>query len=227
MAPLEMIITGSSDIHHHAERGVLAITVSCSGLSQEEVSRSVTQTSNQLQRKFTALAPKTATGTAAADAAITVFSMTGLRTRSWMSEDKERNKVPPCQYEATSDFEAIFRDFDALGEVAAELFVTPHVSIRSTTWRLTDETNAKLGAESRKAALRDAMQKAGDYAEVLGRSVVPVQITDGGEGINRGRTMQTARKSTTRDPQAQLGRLELEPEDIVLYVTVDVKFSTE
>lgn len=227
MAPLEINVHGSSVLHRHAERGVLSVAVSSEGLSQETVSREVTSTSNQLKKMFNELAPKTESGTPAPNAPVTVFSMTSFRTRSWIPEDKEGNALAR-QYEASTHFEVIFRDFEKLGDVASTLFTMPHAEIKNTSWRLTDETMESLGSESRKAAMHDAIQKAQDYAEVVRKNVVAVEITDQGSST-RGRTKQMARKSamSMSTPGAHVNGLSLEPEDVELSAVVGVKFVAE
>ncbi|MCJ1394398.1 hypothetical protein MMC18_007276 [Xylographa bjoerkii] len=223
---LEINVTGESTVSRHAERGVLSIAVSSEGPSQETVSQDVTSTSNQLRTTFHALSPKTASGDATPDAPITIFSMTALTTRTWIPEDHTRKPFGPRLFSARTSFHVVFRDFEKLAAVAAMLFTTPHVSIESTKWSLTDDTLAGLASESRKMAMRDAARRAEDYAEVIGREVLAVQITDRGSST-RGRTMQTARRAGQPAGAVGMGSLALEPEDVELSASVEVKFVGE
>jgi len=225
MAPLEITVEGLSSIHRHAERGVISVAVSSDGSSKETVSQEVTSTSNLLQQMFKELAPKTETGTATSDAPITVFSMGSIQSWSRIQYDKD-NQPGPRQYHASSSFEVIFRDFEKLGDVASSLFAMPHVDITSISWRLTDETRESLGSETRKAAMLNAIQKARDYAEVIGREVVAVKITDSGYSAG-GRTKQTARRAVGSGIVAPPNGLALEPEEVVLSGSVQVQFATE
>ncbi|MCJ1383212.1 hypothetical protein MMC17_006325 [Xylographa soralifera] len=223
---LKINVTGESVVSRHAERGVLSIAVSSQGPSQETVSQDVTLASNHLRTTFKAASPKTASGEAALDAAITVFSMTALNTQTWIPQDRSGNPLPPRLYSAKCNFHVIFRDFDKLAEVASMLFTTPHVSIESTKWRLTDDTLAGLASESRKMAMRDAVRKANDFAEVIGRQVFAVEITDHGSSTGQ-RTKQTARMERPPVDAKGIGTLALEPEDVELTASVEVKFADE
>lgn len=226
LPPLEIDVTGISTIHRHAERGFMSITVKSEGSLQETVSEEVTSTTNRLQQMFKALAPKTATGEPAPDAQVTVFSIGSIR--SWSEIPYDRNDNPrPREYHASSSFEVIFRDLDKLGETASLLFAMPHVEITSIQWRLTDETRTSLMTQSRKEAMLDAIQRARDYAEVVGREVVPVEICDDSMDYSVStRTRQTARRSTGGSARNSPNSLALEPEDVRVYLSVRVKFTT-
>lgn len=228
MAPLEIILSGSSIISRHAERAVLVVRVSSKDTSQETVSKDVTSTSNKLVRTFKELAPKDEDGNATLDAPVTVFSMTSLHTRSWIPSITRNNENVqlPRQFEASTDLNVIFRDFGKLGEVTSTLFSMPHTTIEETEYILTDRTKENLESESRKAALRDAIQKATDYAEVVGKNVVAVEITDQGYSTG-GRTKQTARRSNYNASASYVDGLSVEPQDVELRSSVKVKFVAE
>ncbi|MCJ1432706.1 hypothetical protein MMC27_002063 [Xylographa pallens] len=223
---LEINVTGASKVSRNAERGVLSIAVSSEGPSQDTVSEAVTSTSNHLRATFRDLSPKTASGEATPDAAITIFSMTALTTKTYIPEDRQGNPLPPRLYSANTSFQVIFRDFEKLAEVAGMLFTTPHVSIVSTKWRLTDVTLAGLASETRQMAMRDAVRKAEDLAEVVGRQVFAVEITDHGS-LSGARTMQTARKASPSSGVQGIGTLALEPEDVELSASLSAKFVAE
>jgi len=226
MAPLEIRVKGSSTITHRAERGVLTVLISSSGLSQEIVSQEVKSATNSVQELFRELAPKDGLGYPTRSAAITVFSMTSLRTRTWIPEDNNGKPLSPRQYNANVRFEVIFKDFTKLGEVIATLFNMPHVEIEGTEWRLTDATKAGLGSDSRKAAMQDAVAKARDYAEVIGREVAAVEILDELTTYGR-RTKQMARMAETTSSVNTVSGISLEAEDVELSASVMVKFVGE
>ena len=225
MAPLEINVEGSSSIQRQAERGILTVTVSASGPSQDTVSDSVRSTANELQRILKELAGSTGSNTPDPNAPVTILTMTLLRTNSWISEDKDRNPLPR-QYSVNTGFVATFRDFEKLGEIASKLFKMPHVTIDSVQWILTDANKLALGAETRKNALRDAISKAKDYSEVLGRKVVPTEIRDRGS-TSRARTKMMMRQQRTANmspSQGYVEGLELEAQDVEVTARVDVKF---
>ena len=228
MAPLTIDVTGESTISRVAERGVLTIHVSSTGKSQESVSEDVTRTCHNLRKTFSGLAPKNAEGLAPADAPVTQFSMSAFITRSHVPQDKDGRDLDHREYTANTSFTIIFRDFAKLGEMTSRLFRTPHVEISSTEWRLTPATLKSLGSELRKAAMRDAVQKAQDYADVLGRSPIAVEVTD--QGTNRsGRTVQGTSRSrhSAAGSKAFVEGLVLEPEDVEWRSSIAVKFRAE
>ena len=228
MAPLEIHLSGESIISRHAERAVLSVEVSSEGISRETVSHDVTSTSNELIKMFKEIAPKSEDGKARPDAPVTIFSMTSSQTSTWVPTTSRNGETVqlPREFRASTSFTVIFRDFKKLGEVTGTLFKMPHTTIESTKYILTDQTKKDLRSESRKAALHDAIQKAQDYAEVLGKSAVVVEIKDQGYSSG-GRTMQTARRASYSQSASFVDGLSVEPEDVELKSSVNVKFTAE
>lgn len=224
MTPLVIHVIGQSSISRVAERAKLSISVSSTEKTQALVSEQVTSTSNELREIFENLAPKNAEGLATDDAPVTQFSMGAFSTSSCVPRDKQGNELDR-EYTASSKFTAIFRDFSKLGEITSALFRMPHVEVDNTQWHLTQATMESLGSQSRKAAMQDAIQKAKDYADVVGKSPVAVEIKDDGSQ-SYGRTKQTARRarSDTSGFQAIAGPLTIEPEDVELRASIEVKF---
>ncbi|KAL8984053.1 MAG: hypothetical protein Q9177_004806 [Variospora cf. flavescens] len=224
--PLTISVTGESTINRVAERGVLKAAVKSTGLSQENVSSDVTNTCNRLRDILLKLAPKSADGLAPPDAPVTQFSMSGFATHSYVKRDKDGNECER-EFSASTNFEAIFRDFAKLGELTSTLFRMPHVEVYGTEWRLTSATIKSLGSESRKAAMEDAIQKARDYAGVLGRNPVAVDVTEG-SAVSTARTKQGATRSHYYDTwKTQVDGMTLEPEDVSYKTKIDVKFQAE
>lgn len=234
MAPLTINVTGESIISRHPERAVLHLAVKSDGLEQETVSKDVTTTSNDLHQLFKGLSPKNDKGYSNVDAPVTTFSSTLLRTWSIVPTD-DKNKPMARVHHATSSFEVIFRDFSKLSEIAGKLVAHPKVEIDSIDWRLTDATKKALGSESRKLAIRDAVHKANDYAEVIGQEVVAVEVTDGGSTSHgRARYMAAAApahrsrglfgSASTEMVNASETALDLNPQQIEFTGSVHVKF---
>lgn len=84
---------------------------------------------------------------------------------------------------------------ELLARLATELSAMENVSITQTEWRLTDATHIAICREARVNAMKDAVQKAEDYAGVVGREVVAIKVEDGPANVaHSGRTKQTARR---------------------------------
>ncbi|KAF4765045.1 hypothetical protein HAV15_003089 [Penicillium sp. str.  len=179
MGILTITVGGSSVITRRPERGVLNLTVNAKGSTREIVSHKVSETTNELNQLFKELSPKTESGDPTADAAVVTYSSTSLRTWSWNIEN-EGSVFKVQEYRGNLSFVAVFRDFTKMSEVAGKLVAYSDVDINSIDWELTAATKKALSSESRKEAIRDAVQKANDYTEVIGRKVAAVEIRDGG-----------------------------------------------
>ncbi|KAK2796642.1 hypothetical protein FQN50_009482 [Emmonsiellopsis sp. PD_5] len=219
MPPLEINVVGGASLNRTAERASLSVRVQSEGEKQEIVSQNVTKTVNQLNGLFRGLSPKTETG-----GAITIFAIGTVQSSSTIPEDNDGKPIGPRQYTASASITAIFRDFEKLSEVATRLFDEPFVSITSTVWQLTDDSREQLIREARKLAIRDAIEKANDYAEAVGREVSLVRLEDTGTHVPAGKTKQTARRSGF-PPEVSHG-IALEPQEIVLHVKISAKFAT-
>lgn len=177
MAPLKISLSGHSAMTRQPERSILRFRVTATGPNRENVTKEVTETSNEVNRLFKELSPKAESGETIANAPVTAFSSTSLQTQSY-TPYKEKEKC----HSATISLTANFQDFVRLNEVVGKLVTYSNVEIQSLEWRLTEATQNALGSESRKEAMRDAVRKANDYAEVVGRQVVAVEIQDGSSG---------------------------------------------
>lgn len=213
MAPLSISVTGQSVIELDPERGVLHIAVKSDGPNQDTVSKEVTTTSNQLNEFFRNLSPKAETGTTAVDAPVTTFSSTHVRTWSRVPTDKD-NKPLDRVYYASSSFAVTFRDFSKMSEVVGKLVAFPKVEIASIDWRLTAETTKALGSQSRKEAMHDAINKAKDFAEVIGREVVAAKVEDGGYSGTFGATRQPMGRALYHRAAFALDEEDTEPLDL-------------
>ncbi|OOQ85120.1 hypothetical protein PEBR_31469 [Penicillium brasilianum] len=180
MEPLTINVNGESSITRLAEQGSLRLTVECEGSDLETVSKDVISRSNKLSELFKTLSPKTNDGTATADAAVTKFASTYLRTRNYTPHDKD-NKPLPKVYQASMSLTIVFRDITKLSEVVGQLVAYSNVEISAIDWSLSEATQKDLRSRMRKEAIRDAIVKANDYAGEVGREVHPVEIIDGGQ----------------------------------------------
>ncbi|OGE55015.1 hypothetical protein PENARI_c005G07089 [Penicillium arizonense] len=228
MPSLKITVTGESAVTHYPERGALAFSVRANGSRQEEISKEVTSTSNDVQQFFKLLCPQTKEEHAAAEHPVTTFSSTNIKTWSQPS-DRDGKPVPNPHY-ASISFKAVFRDFPKMSEVIGKLFTYPKVEVDSIDWRLTDETGSELASKARKMALRDAIRKADDYAEVVQRKVVAVEITDYAQGGYRNVAMASTPKKKRAMVYAsgpdddQVDSLDLTPQEIEVTGSVNVMF---
>ncbi|CAI7587322.1 unnamed protein product [Penicillium pancosmium] len=212
MAPLTVTVTGSSNISRQAERGVLTVSAKSEGPEKE----------------------LTEAGAATADAPITVFSSTMLRTGFYDQTDKT-SETRTRVHTATSSYSAIFRDFAKLGDVVGKLMTHPHVSIDRVEWKLTDATIKSLHSESRTLAMENAIEKAEDYARVVGQKVLAREINDSNHGnqvamLQQQQQQQQMARSAVYGSgvgPSHDGSLDMTPQDIRYTGRVTVKFESE
>lgn len=177
---LKIHVDGVGSVSRTAERGVLHINVTAAFSAQADASSNVHATTEDLTQRFRALATKTDDGAVHPSAGITTFSASAMTSSSFIPNgpDGQRLGHNDRKYTATTIFQVVFRDLHLLADIATELAGRPYVSITRTEWRLTEATKSGMEPEARIKAMRNAIQIANDYATVVGRSVVPVEIRD-------------------------------------------------
>jgi uncharacterized protein YggE len=70
-------------------------------------------------------------------------------------------------YVAKADIYVVFADFSTLNSLAAQFNAMDSVSVQGVQWGLSDVSLAATRASSRKAAAKDALQRARDYAQAV------------------------------------------------------------
>jgi uncharacterized protein YggE len=231
MAPISIVVTGSSTIIRKAERATLIIDVSDTGPTQKDAVEHVTNISKQLQSGFKLLAPTEGGASTTARPAITRWSMSNLSTGQWNVWTSAQNTV---SYRASITFEVRFADFEKLSAACADLSRMAYVSIRSLNWSLSEGTRASLASESRRQAVADAVVKAQDFGKAFNKdNVTPVEITDE-KSLAAPQRMapvtfgSTALRSTApAGTQAPEAGLSFEPEEVNINCSVRIKFEAD
>ncbi|KAL1869589.1 hypothetical protein Daus18300_005443 [Diaporthe australafricana] len=242
---LKIHVNGSASVFRTAERGVLYIEVSSTTKSQAEASSNVSGTTETVINTFRRFAQKTEDGLAPhATAGITAFSASAPETSTFVPRDKNGREIKSAakEYTATTTAEVVFRDLELLARLATELSAMENVSITQTSWRLTDATHEAICREARVKAMKDAVQKAEDYAGVVGREVFAFKVEDGHADTSySGRARQTARRynaplaqapaqayssnsAAQMDQGITVNGPALEPSTITVSARVDVNF---
>ncbi|KLJ07162.1 hypothetical protein EMPG_17344 [Blastomyces silverae] len=218
--PIVISVVGRSEINRDPERAVLRIGVSQEDGDKTVVSKTVVQTANAVQELLEKYTPRLASGEATPDAAITHWTMSTLRTKSFT--DREQT----TRFEANISFSATFRDFDQLGAAAMTLSVMPSVSITDIKWMLTDETIESLISECRIGAAHDARTKATHYAKAFGyKDVRPYEISDGSYGLPSTSTASVMRPGKNMRPmEREEQQLTFRPDEVSMTATVSIKF---
>jgi uncharacterized protein YggE len=231
MAPIVIMVTGSSTITRKAERATLIIGVSDTGPIQKDAVEHVTATAKQLQAGFKLLAPTEGGGSTSSRPAITRWSMSNLTTGQWAVWMSGQSTTT---YRAATTIEVRFADFEKLSAACADLTRLPYVSIRSLSWSLSENTTASLASESRRQAVADAVAKAQDFGKAFGRDkITPVEITDENSLAAPQRMPPLAfgsaitRSTAPTGTQAPESGLSFEPEEVNIRCSVRIRFEAE
>ncbi|KAL1869087.1 hypothetical protein VTK73DRAFT_3365 [Phialemonium thermophilum] len=235
MAPQLLInVNGKGSAFRTAERGYLRVNVASTGTDQLRAFQDAQNAVTAVTSLFRNLATKDEDGKPHANAAVTAFSVTPLSTTSYYQRDQHHRELQnlPKQHKVSASAEAIFRDMVKLADVSNELATMPDVSISGTEWRLTDATRTEVEREARLKAIGEAVQKAQDYAGVVGRHVVPVEINDqavGGGGYLSGQSqIHLMQQQMPSQPASGQGTAStgpaLEPKTITFSAFVSAKF---
>jgi uncharacterized protein YggE len=243
MPQLEIHVDGTGSVFRVAERAYVRLAISSTSTDQSEAFANAQSTVSSLTADIRSLATKTEDGRPHPSAAVTAFTVTPLSTTSSYQRDKNYHEVRrlPKEHTVAASAEIIFRDFTQLAEMSAKLATMPHMSVNGTEWRLTDATLKEIGREARLKAIRDAVQKANDYAGVVGRRVVAVEINDGLSSDSNGyppyrsagRMQQMAQQMAQQRPVQQPSGSgmavvsdgpALEPKTITVSAQVNAKF---
>lgn len=144
--------------------------------------------------------------------------------RPWNTDGKQL----PLVHHASVGLEVKFRDFGALTRwVGQHVETTQGFGLEGVTWALTEARRQELAREVRTRAVRDAAQRAQEYADALDLGPVrPVAIADAGmlgDGLHPsgGAEASYLRAGGASDADENL---QLSPEDIEVAATVDARF---
>lgn len=242
MAPTVINIQGSATLRRPAEIAVLNIEVSSSGKDQPTASRNVIQTVNNLQSILDAASLRTppnntgdsgssssSSSTISPTAPISFYSIASLSTSSSDELDKDSLPTGSRIYTATTSIEIHFRSFATLGTMVVQFSSIPFVSLQGISWKLTDEVQAELEEQARTDALRHAIARARNYAQVIDRNTVtPVKIQDSQQYLFfEGRARQAAFKvADTASFGIGVG-IDFEPQVIEVKANLEVEFHAE
>ncbi|KAB5542908.1 hypothetical protein GE09DRAFT_231027 [Coniochaeta sp. 2T2.1] len=179
---LEILVDGKASVFRKAERAYVRVTISSASTDQSQAFENAQSTVTTLTSQIRLLATKMEDGvTPHPSAAVTAFTVSPLSTFSRFQRDDRGNLLErkPKEHTVSTSAEIIFRNMERLAEISAELATMQHLSITGTEWRLTEPTRLEIEREARIKAIKDAVQKAEDFAGVVARRVVAVEIKDG------------------------------------------------
>jgi uncharacterized protein YggE len=243
MAPFTIEVEGHAEIPHHAERALIHVSVTSTGLNKAAVSDEVLTTAKHIETLLKDLSPADDTQAAKEAAPLAHWSKNSMSSTSWQPWDYKAQIHKARQYTAKVTFDIRFKKFKELGEFGSRLSALEHTEVTNIDWILTAATEKSYRSQLRKAAAADALQKAQDYCEVLGcTNVRPVKLEET-RGAHRVSAMNPrAMNVSNQQMQMQVapghmpqgggdhrdeGVLEFRPQEVRMSMSVSVKFHAE
>lgn len=248
MARLEINVTGTGSATRLAERGTLVLQLQSRSLpTKEEAAAALTTYTNKL---IDTIAPycshDEATGRTKNDAAISHYFVDVRDTTNQREKQSDSGSsfimsstkaTYITAHSARADMYIDFADFNALNSLVTQFSAMENVKIQRVTWHLTEATLTAMESSARKAAAKDSLQRARDYAEVFANleaddAVRKVKAQDIREASKYERSVRPQKhygrkqsvKTTFKKEKAEM---QFELMDIVIEVKVNGKFVVE
>lgn len=212
-------VSGRAEERVEPELGAVSLTVGSSGGDRESLLRDVSSAHEQLLAEVRELE---------ASGVLESWSAGQLRVwshRPWNAEGRQL----PLVHQANADVEVVFSDLSALGGWLGRVSGAPHVALGGIDWRLTDATRDRVLETAQRAAVADAVRKAGVYAAALGLGdPTPVELADSGM-LTTPQPIPRAHKAVMMRAMADAGppEPEIAPAKLVVEASVDARFSAE
>jgi uncharacterized protein YggE len=218
--PTEITVRGTFAVFQPPQRGTVHATLGFEGPDLQPVYERVAR---DLEAVKASIAPLRD----AKDGQVTWWATQDVRTwsnRPWNKDGKQL----PLVHHATVGIDVKFRDFAALSRwVGQHVAETAGFQLTRVEWTLTTKRRDALVAEVRTRAVKDAADRAQQYADALGLGPIrPVAIADAGmlgSGMRPEESGGTAYLRAAGSAAAPT-EMELVPEDIEVSAAVDARF---
>jgi uncharacterized protein YggE len=215
---LEITVRGSAETSHPPERATVTMAAAIEGSDKADVFADAVALQDPLTKQLRELVDLGAV-TTWSSAQVRVFSH-----RPWDHEGKRLDMVHVARVEAVAEFV----DFERLSGFLDFWSGKEGIEIAGIAWDVTLKNRRSYESEVRKAAVEDAIAKAQVYANSVRRGkVVALQLSDPGMLSNSPEPPMPMSKMMV---QADMGgglSLALAPEEIVIHIEVDARFSAE
>ncbi len=216
---LEITVRGSAESTHPAERATVSMAAAIEGPEKAKVFADAVAVQDPLTTQLKELVDLGAV-TNWSSGQVRVFSH-----RPWDHEGKRMDMVHVARVEASAEF----IDFERLSGFLDFWAGKDGVEIVGISWDVTVKNRRSYESEVRKAAVDDAVAKAQVYANSVRRGkVVALQLSD--PGMLSSLPQEPGPLPKMMMAQADMGAgasLALSPEQIIIHVEVDARFSAE
>ncbi|MFT3899247.1 MAG: SIMPL domain-containing protein [Gordonia sp. (in: high G+C Gram-positive bacteria)] len=222
MSALEITVRGRAQRQYRPERGTVSLSAVFTEASSEEAHGKALELQSKVVTELTRLdEEKGVLGDWRAND-IHVFGQ-----RPWV-DGKESDRVV---YTTRITMTAEFLDFEALAAFLVDLAGRDGLEVSSIAWDVREDSRSRYEAAVRQDAVRDAVAKAQAYADAVGRAAVTaVALADPdmlGSGSDGPMPAPMMARAYAMDSAGGGPTLELRPDDVVIAVAVDARFTAE
>lgn len=216
---LEITVRGSAEQRYPAERAVVRLTAAIEGHDKKQAFADAVAVQGPLQQQLKDLADRSAVSTWSSDQ-VRVFSY-----RPHVGDEERGELVHAARLGVTAEF----TDFERLSGFIDYWAGRDGVEIQSVSWDVTQRHRRSYESDVRKAAVDDAIGKAQAYADAVRRGrVVAVQLADPGMLDGPGdRDVEPMMLGARIGSSDESHELDLKPDEIVIHVEVDARFTAE
>lgn len=235
--PFTLKVEGRAEIGLPAERAIINVTVSSSGLNKAAVSDEVITAARHVEALLREFSPTGDSAEAKAASPLAHWSKTSLSATSYMPSphvDDEEVKPRVRHYRSSIKFDIRFKEFKALGSFGARISSVAHVELQDIEWILTEETKLSYRPQMRQLAAKDAMARAQEYCDVLGcTNLRPVELDETGSmysSSNRRYAMAAQEVGGYyREEDDDEGKpiLEFTPQEVKMSMDIGINFHAE
>lgn len=210
MGDVQITVRGEAQRRYPPERATIRGKVSLQHVERDSVQRRAVEVVEKLRSGL---------DERARGGAVTTWACDDVRV--FPGRPHKRTKPRPLKHHARLAFQAEFVDFDALAEWVDSVATVDGIQLDGVDWDVDADHRLGYTSELRRAAVGDAVDKAKQYADAIGRtSVEPVHLADAGMLGDEPDGDDAAFWSLSSDgPQ-----LRFRPQDVVVDAAVDAHF---
>ncbi|GED97003.1 SIMPL domain-containing protein [Gordonia crocea] len=217
MSPLEITVRGRAERQYRPEQGTAVLTAAFTESTSEAAHAKALELQSDVVAELTRLDETDALNTWHAND-IHVFGH-----RPWIDGKQAAQIVYTTRIAMTAEF----LDFEALAAFLVEWAGRDGLEVGRIMWDVLAENRPRYEATVRRDAVRDAVAKAQAYADAVGRGTVTAVALADPDMLRAGPEPSPA-PMMARAMSADAGggpSLELRPDDVVIAVAVDARFT--
>ncbi len=215
---LEITVRGSAEASHPAERATVSMAAAIEGRDKAKVFADAVAVQDPLSKQLRELVDL---------GAVTTWSSAQVRVyshRPWDHEGKRLDLVHVARVDAVAEFV----DFERLSGFLDFWAGKEGIEVVGINWDVTIKNRRAYESEVRKAAVEDAVAKAQVYANAVRHGkVAALQLSDPGMLNSNPESGPMPKMMMAQADTGGGASLTLAPEEIVIAIEVDARFTAE